>query len=315
LEDGQESDNSSIKVTKSNFRQNHIIDNYIESLSSVYNQSENIIDIDSRSEDNENEENEEYDNVNENEDNKSEVNEDESDNENDSDNNENGSQGNYNNSKLNNLLLYYKTLINFFIIAKKQKSSIKKIINLAQNIKRLISANLATDNSQSLILQPLSLDNTIQNQIVDIDSLNDSILLWKKKDLNANIMKGVVDVHIFIHIVNILQLYKAVEKQKDQIQQISKYKPKKRDTKGWVKLYLADQLECSVRHVSRYLIAANRLKDLYNQDINFNILVLAKCFLSDFWCSKKKYQSFLNELGHIQLNNESINSNISLTIN
>jgi len=126
-------------------------------------------------------------------------------------------------------------------------------------------------------------------------------------------MKRVINVYIFMHIVNILQLYEAVEKHKDQIQKIDKYKPKKRDTKGWIKHYLADQLNYSIRHVSRYLIAANHLKSLHNQGITFDILILAKYFLSDFWCSKKNYQIFLNELGDIQLNNEPKDSNISPT--
>ncbi len=109
------------------------------------------------------------------------------------------------------------------------------MINLAKNIKRIISINLAANNNQDLILQQLSLDNTMDilfstqtdNNIVDINTLNDSILKWKRKEQQTFVMKRVINVYIFMHIVNILQLYEAVEKHKDQIQKIDKYKLKK----------------------------------------------------------------------------------------
>ncbi len=76
------------------------------------------------------------------------------------------------------------------MIAKKKKNSTEQMINLAKNIKRIIFINLAANNNQDLILQQLSLDNTMDilfftqtdNNIVYINTLNDSILKWKRKE-------------------------------------------------------------------------------------------------------------------------------------
>jgi hypothetical protein len=99
-----------------------------------------------------------------------------------------------------------------------------------------------------------------------------------------------------MHVVNILQLYEAVKEQKDQIQKMHRYKPNKRNTKGWINRYLADKLEYSSRQITRYLTAARRLKNLYDKGITYDILILSKCCLSDFWCSEKIYHIFLGEL-------------------
>ncbi len=92
------------------------------------------------------------------------------------------------------------------------------MINLAKNIKRIISINLAANNNQDLILQQLSLDNTMDilfstqtdNNIVDINTLNDSILKWKRKEQQTFVMKRVINVYIFMHIVNYMKQLKNI---------------------------------------------------------------------------------------------------------
>jgi hypothetical protein len=168
------------------------------------------------------------------------------------------------------------------------------MINLAKSIKKL---KIATDNNESLDHTTTNILISTPFTITNISSLNNSIFEWKKKGEKVISMKRVVNIYTFIHVVDILKLYEAVKDHKEQIQSRSnKYNPKKRNTKGWIVLYLADQLEYSGRQTTRYLTAARRLKSLNNRGITYDILVLSKCFLSDFWCTEKAYQVFLEEL-------------------
>src|SRR5436853_1356818 len=117
------------------------------------------------------------------------------------------------------------------------------MIMFARNIKQLVS-----NNNQDLILQPPATTDSLfssSTAIINIENLNNDILQWKRQEEQAIVMKQVVDVYVFTHIVNILKLYEAVKNHKEQIQQFNKYKPKKRDTKGWINRYLADQLKYS----------------------------------------------------------------------
>lgn len=175
--------------------------------------------------------------------------------------------------------------------------------NLAKNIKRIISLKEAANNDNHLILQWQSLWNTtdiLTSTPIVIENINDlenSILQWKRKEEQLVSLKRVVNVFTLIHIVDILQLYEAVKENQDQIQRLSKYKPKKRNNiKGWINRYLADKLAYSSRQITRYLTAARRLKNLCDKGITYDTLVLSKCHLSDFWCKKNDYQIFLDEL-------------------
>jgi chromosome condensin MukBEF ATPase and DNA-binding subunit MukB len=177
------------------------------------------------------------------------------------------------------------------------------MVNLAKNIKRLVSLKKASSNIEDLILQKQSLEATTDVllsppiNIASIDSLNESIMQWRRKEEKLLSLTKVINRYTFMHIVDILQLYEGVKECKEQIQRISKYKPKKRNsTKGWINHYLADKLQYSSRQITRYLTAAKRLKSLYDRGISYDILVLSKCFLSDFWCTEKTYTIFLNEL-------------------
>ena len=187
------------------------------------------------------------------------------------------------------------------------KNSEEYMINLAKNIKRIVSLKIASNNNENLILQKASLENAtnILNSdtlsITNLNSLNDSIIQWKRKEGQIISLKRIVTVYMFAHIVDIIQLYAAVEKFKDEIQRMNpSYKQKKRNTKGWIKQYLADELGYSLRQLQRYITVAERLKSLYdNNGITSDILVLSKCYLSDFWCTSKTYQIFLHELEDI----------------
>ncbi|CAB5181209.1 hypothetical protein RhiirA5_373395 [Rhizophagus irregularis] len=183
----------------------------------------------------------------------------------------------------------------------KNKSQAKKekyMKNLAKNIKRFISLKEATNNSQQQTFEITTSITSTQIAISDINDLESSIIQWKQKEEQLVSLKRVVNVFTLIHVVDILRLYEAVKENQDQIQRISKYKTKKRNnTKGWIIRYLADKLAYSSRQISRYLTAARRLKTLNDEGINYDTLVLSKCFLSDFWCKKHDYQIFLDELG------------------
>jgi ribosomal protein S17E len=181
------------------------------------------------------------------------------------------------------------------------------MIALAKTIKRLIPLETVPNNNEILILQqPYSINaanafiSTPLNPITNVNGLDERILEWKRKESKIISLKRVINTFTFMHIVDILQLYEAVKENKDQIQSISKYKPKKYiNTKGWITKYLAEKLEYSSRQVTRYLTAARRLKNLFDRGITYDILVSSKCSLSDFWCSEKIYQKFLDEFENV----------------
>jgi hypothetical protein len=191
--------------------------------------------------------------------------------------------------------------------------------NLAREIKHLISLSNSEINNQDLFFQETTLDeNSATNElssssstITDMHSLKNGIAEWKKKDEQARILKRAIDKYILMHLMEFLSLYEHVKKHKNEIQQEIRYQPKKRDTSGWINLFLADNLNYSVRQISRYFVAAKRLKDLYNQGISFDIIISSNCFLSDFWCTQKNYNAFLEEFGEISLTNIFINNDAS----
>jgi len=114
------------------------------------------------------------------------------------------------------------------------KNSEEYMINLAKNIKRIVSLKIASNNNENLILQQASLENAtnILNSdtlsITNLNSLNDSIIQWKRKEGQIISLKRIVTVYMFTHIIDIIQLYAAVEKFKDEIQRMNpSYKQKK----------------------------------------------------------------------------------------
>jgi len=137
-------------------------------------------------------------------------------------------------------------------------------------------------------------------------SLDDKLFQWKRKMEQTTTVKNVIDVYSFTHIVALLQIYEDVEKNKETIQQVDKYRPKRKARSvEWIFKYMAEQIGHTLRYTKKIYTGALRLKGLYEKGVTFNMLIHAGCMPTDFFVAQGEYEEFLAQLSELENTNNS----------